>query len=80
MSGQQKIIPRWQRCVQRSENLLAQATSALFIRKHFNSEIQREVTVSFDLFLKLKIELSHKLKILFGKNLNWKIKVKFINT
>ncbi|VDK82469.1 unnamed protein product [Litomosoides sigmodontis] len=44
MSGQQEIMPRWQRCVQRSENLLAQAASALFVRKHFNAEVQREVT------------------------------------
>ncbi|KAK6114666.1 Peptidase M13 family protein [Brugia pahangi] len=43
MSGQQKMIPRWQQCVQRTENLLAQATSALFVRKHFSSEIRKEV-------------------------------------
>ncbi|KAL3990442.1 Peptidase M13 family protein [Acanthocheilonema viteae] len=43
MSGQQKMMPRWQRCVQRSENLLAQATGALFVRKHFSSSIRKEV-------------------------------------
>lgn len=53
MNGQQKMMPRWQRCVQRSENLLAQATSALFVRKHFSSDIRREVMVSFhELFMK----------------------------
>uniref|UniRef100_A0A1I8EZ57 Peptidase family M13 containing protein n=1 Tax=Wuchereria bancrofti TaxID=6293 RepID=A0A1I8EZ57_WUCBA len=43
MSGQQKVVPRWQQCVQRTENLLAQATSALFVRKHFSSDIRMEV-------------------------------------
>uniref|UniRef100_A0A0R3RLU4 Peptidase_M13_N domain-containing protein n=1 Tax=Elaeophora elaphi TaxID=1147741 RepID=A0A0R3RLU4_9BILA len=43
MSGQQKMMPRWQRCVQRSESLLAQATGALFVRKHFSSDIRKEV-------------------------------------
>uniref|UniRef100_A0A1I7VWD2 Neprilysin n=1 Tax=Loa loa TaxID=7209 RepID=A0A1I7VWD2_LOALO len=47
MSGQQKMMPRWQRCVQRSEDLLAQATSALFVRKHFSSDIRKEVMKAF---------------------------------
>lgn len=64
MSGQQKMMPRWQRCVQRSENLLAQATSALFVRKYFSSDIRNEVLVSFHvLFIKFQsIDLFIKFK------------------
>ncbi|MCP9265095.1 hypothetical protein DINM_020296 [Dirofilaria immitis] len=44
MNGQQKLMPRWQRCVQKSEDVLAQATGALFVRKHFNLKTRKEVT------------------------------------
>ncbi|VDM93867.1 unnamed protein product [Onchocerca ochengi] len=44
MNGLQKLMPRWQRCVLKSENLLAQATGALFVRKHFSSETRKEIT------------------------------------
>ncbi|CAG9529851.1 unnamed protein product, partial [Cercopithifilaria johnstoni] len=37
------IIPRWKGCVEVTETLLKHATSALYVRKHFDPDIRKDV-------------------------------------
>ncbi|VDM99379.1 unnamed protein product [Thelazia callipaeda] len=42
LNGQRKIVSRWQHCVQKCEELLPAAVSALFVRNHFDSNTKKE--------------------------------------